>query len=153
MKKLILLLTTALCLLLSGCGNAFAKEQYGDDQKIAASDHYDAKKLKTTETTASCSLNASKLDGWTTVWKCSSDEDKAVAAWVSIGLSKGTAKVVHVDGSGNVSTLLEYKSEGDSGVTGKGSADRVIKLSKGENKIKVVGYDCETAEVEIKINL
>lgn len=151
MKKLMLLLTVTVCILLSGCSNAFAKEQYNDDQKIAASDHYAATMLKTTRTNAGCSLEASKLDGWITVWTYSSNEDMTVNANVSIGLKKGTAKIVHIDGNGNVSTLMEYESDGGStDVTGEGSADRTIRLSKGENKIKIAGYDCEVVEMSVE---
>lgn len=150
MKKSVVLLLIAFCLLFSGCGNAFAKDEYGDDQKIAASDHYAAKKLKTTQTNAGCSLDASKLDGWITVWTYSADGDMAVNAAVSIGLKKGTAKVVHIDGSGKVTKLMEFESSPGAGVTGKGSADRLIRLSKGENTIKIAGYDCEEVEMSVK---
>lgn len=149
-KKIAIMLLAALCLLFSGCSNAFAKDEYDDDQKIAASDHYSASKLKTIETTASRTLSASKLEGWITVWTYSSDEDKAVNAKVSLGLAEGKAKLVHIDGNGNVTKLMEYESSGGTDVAGKGSADRLIRLTKGENTIKLAGYDCKTVEVKLE---
>lgn len=146
MKKSILLLILAVCMLLSGCGNAFAKDEFDNDQQIAASDRYASKKLETTEQTGGSTLSASKFDGRLTVWTYTSDEDMAIAVNVSVGMSKGTGKVVHVDGSGKVTRLVgfEYTS---GGAKTKSSADTVVRLTKGENKIKLVGYDCEDVEM------
>lgn len=152
MKKSILLLMLALCMLLSGCGSAFAKgakEGYNDDQRIADSEYCEVKNLKTSESNAGCTFKASTLQGWTTVWTFSADEDKAVNANVSIGLESGTAKVVHIDGSGKVTKLMEFESSPSETVTGKGSADRLIRLTKGENKIKIAGFDCKDIEMAV----
>lgn len=133
-------------MLFSGCSNAFAKDEFDNDQQIAASDHYAATKLKTTEQTGGSTLGASKFDGRLTVWTYTSDEDMAIAVNVSVGMAKGTGKVVHVDGSGKVTRLVgfEYAS---GGAKTKSSADTVVRLTKGENKIKFVGYDCEDVDM------
>lgn len=149
MKKSILLLILAVCMLFSGCSNAFAKDEFDNDQQIAASDRYAATKLTTTEQTGGSTLGASKFDGWLTVWTYTSDEDMAIAVRVSVGMDKGTAKVVHVDGSGKVTRLAAYESASSGGAITGSSADTVVRLTKGENKIKLVGYDCENVEVKI----
>lgn len=146
MKKSILLLLLAVCMLLSGCGNAYAKDEFDNDQQIAASDRNSAKKLKTTEQTGGATLKASKFDGWLTVWTYTSDEDMAIAVKVTVGMSAGTAKVVHVDGSGKVTRLFGYEAAGGGDVT-KSSAETVVRLKKGENKIKLAGYDCKDVEM------
>lgn len=136
-------------MLLSGCGSAFAKEGYDDDQKLAASDRCEAKNLKTSESNVGCTLKASKLEGWTTVWTYSAGENLELSANVSISLEKGTAKVVHIDGSGKVTKLMEFESSPSETVKGKGSTDRLIRLTKGENTIKIAGFDCKDIEVAV----
>lgn len=145
MKKSILLLVLAVCMLFSGCSNAYAKDEFDDDTKIAASDRYSSTMSKTTEQTGGSTFSASKFDGRVTVWTYTSDEDMAIAVSVSVGMSKGTAKVVHVDGSGKVTRLAAYESSG--GEKSKSSAETVVRLTKGENKIKLVGYDCKDVEM------
>lgn len=152
MKKTILLFILAVCMLLSGCGSEFAKgakEGYNDDQRIAETEFSELTNVKTSESNAGCTFKASKLQGWTTVWKYSADEDKAVSANVSLSLEIGTAKVVHIDGSGKVTKLMEFESASSETVMGKGSADRLIKLTKGENTLKIVGFDCKDVEMAV----
>lgn len=147
MKKSILLLLLAICMLFSGCSNAFAKDEFDDDTKIAASDQYSATMRKVTEQTGGATFSASKFNGRYTVWTYTSTEDMAIAVNVSVGMSKGTAKVVHVDGSGRVTRLAAYESASSGGAITGSSADTVVRLTKGENKIKLVGYDCEDIEM------
>lgn len=132
-------------MLFSGCSNAYAKDEFDDDTKIAASDRYSSTMSKTTEQTGGATFSASKFDGRYTVWTYTSTEDMAIAVNVSVGMTSGTAKVVHVDGSGKVTRLAEYESSGSE--KSKSSADTVVRLTKGENKIKLVGYDCKDIEM------
>ena len=100
---------------------------------------------KTTKQTGGATCSASKFDGRYTVWTYTSTEDMSIAVSVSVGMSKGTAKVVHVDGSGKVTRLAACESSG--GEKSQSSADTVVRLTKGENRIKLVGYDCEDIEM------
>ena len=60
-------------------------------------------------------------------------------------ISKGQAKIVLVDESGNVSTILERLPEN--------SAEEIITksvtLKEGKNRIKIVGYNCEDVDLQL----
>lgn len=150
MKKIAVLLIAAFCLLLSGCSNAFAREEYDNDGKISAGDRYAAVKLNTANTDSGCSLGAAKFDGWITVYTYSADEDAEITADIVLGLTKGRAKVVHIDDSGSVSTLAEFEAGQEEAATGIGVQDKCFRLSEGGNIFKIAGYGCEYVVMEIK---
>lgn len=153
MKKSVLLLILAqimmICMLFSGCSNEFAKEDYNNTSKIAQTDNYAAQMSKTTAKNGSVKFSVSKFDGYITIWEQTMTSDTNLPANVSLSLASGTAKLVLVDGNNNVTTLVEHKSEASDDITGKASPDSVVRLTNGQNMIKLVGYDCEEVEVEI----
>ncbi|MDE6731654.1 MAG: hypothetical protein K2J77_02100 [Oscillospiraceae bacterium] len=149
MKKSIFLLILAVCVFFSGCSNEFAKEDYNNTSKIAQTDNYAAQVSKTTTKNGSVTFSVSKFDGYITIWEQTMTSDTNLPANVSLSLASGTAKLVLVDGNRNVTTLVEHKSEASNDITGKSSPDAVVRLTKGKNMIKLVGYDCEKVEVEI----
>lgn len=63
----------------------------------------------------------------------------------SFTLSKGQAKIVHIDGEGNITTIMECSPETstDTFVTEK------VLLKCGENRLKIVGYDCENVDLKM----
>lgn len=64
---------------------------------------------------------------------------------VSLYISKGKAKVVHIDRDGNVTTVVECSpKDSEDGVVTK-----TVPLKSGQNRLKIVGYDCE--EVDLKV--
>lgn len=149
MKKLILPLILAACMLFSGCSNEFAKEDYDNTSKIASTNRYAVQKSSVLTKNGNVSAIIEKFDGYITIWESTENSDVSLPASVSLCLASGTAKLVLVDGSNNVTTLVEHNAEASNDITGKASTDAVVSLTKGENMIKLVGYDCENVEAEI----
>lgn len=147
MKKIMALLLAAICLTLTGC-NSFAREEYNSTGKIAENDRYAALGFNQTGNSYnSVTWHASSFDGRVTVWTVDSGGDYEQAVTVRLSASKGQAKLVLVDGCGDVTKVAEC-GEDDEPVY----VDAVIPLTWGENKFKLVGYDCKDADVQITLN-
>lgn len=142
------LLIAVLCLTLTGCSNAFAREEYNSTGKIAENDRYAALGFNQTGNSHnSVTWHASSFDGRVTVWTVDSSIDYEHAVTVTLSVSKGQAKLVLVDGYGDVTTVAEC-GEDDEPVY----VDAVVPLTWGENKFKLVGYGCKDADVQITLN-
>ena len=61
----------------------------------------------------------------------------------SFSLSKGQAKIVHVDAEGNVITIIECSPE----TVTDGFVTKTFSLKSGKNRLKIVGSDCEDVEL------
>lgn len=147
MKKLALILTAAMCLTLAGCGNnEFAKEEYEQTSVIAADDRYAETGYNLTTTNNGFSVKAKKFDGRDTLWTFTEETGRNAALMMSFCLSKGTAKLVLIDDNGVVSTIAEATGEED---MMKGMK---IYINKGENRFKLVGYDCKNVEIGLSLN-
>lgn len=149
MKRFGIVCILVMGLLLTGCNNKFAKEQYDSDIQIAeGGDRY----VKTNSVLNNYGNNVTytigKFDGRETLWEanCSS------ATWVDITLvftlDEGKAKLVQIDEDGNVSTVVECTPDSEVNELTTYS----IQLKEGKNRLKFVGYDCKnvTFYMEIK---
>lgn len=146
MKKAAILLTFCICLLLTGCSNSFAKRDYDSKEKIVAdTDRYAKKNSVFNPIEGGYSLVVHEFDGRETLWKKFFDEVKDIEIEVHLSISEGSAKVVHVDGDGNVSTITECTPE----TAMEADITQTLSLTGGRNRIKIVGKGCVDLDVEI----
>ena len=143
MKKVALILIAAMCLMFAGCGNEFAKEEYDQASMISADDRYAETGFDLTTTNNGFNVKAKKFDGRDTLWIFTEETGRNAAVTVTFSLSKGKAKLVLIDDNGDVFTVAEATGEED---MLKGT---MIYLNKGENRFKLVGYDCKNVEIEL----
>lgn len=142
----ILLLFGILFVLLTGCGNAFAKKEYHDTDKIAATeDHYAKEGSVFNPIDHGYSLEVKKFDGRQTLWTKTLEENENIDIEIKLSLSEGTAKIVHVDEDGSVATIIECTSDN----CVENSVTKTVSLQKGCNDIKLVGYACENIDLEL----
>lgn len=146
MKKIKIVLLSLLCLLLTSCGNEFAKREYDSDEKISQmADHY-AKEISVRKSIdGGFSFTASKFDGRETLWEERIEENQDMEIDVSFCISKGRAKIVSIDDEGHVATVIECTPETstDEFVT------KTVSLKGGKNRLKIVGYDCEDVDLKM----
>lgn len=148
MKKLAIMLITVVCLTFTGCSTAFSSEEYGLDAEIAANDrtawsNYQAKVVAYN----AMQVNAKSFNGHETLVTTQTDHDYEVTAIVSLSLSKGKFKLVNVDSNGNVSTVAELSAGNGPLLT----ETRIIR-TKGDNKLKLVGYDCKNVQMQVTVD-
>lgn len=146
MKKCKFLFFVLICLFLIGCSNEFAKEDYNSDKKIAQKeDRYAKESSVFNPIDGGYSLMVSKFDGYETLWSKNVKEEKTIEIDFSFSLSKGQAKIVHIDEDDNVTTVMECMPEDvtDEIVT------KIVSLKKGKNRLKIVGYDCEDVDLKM----
>ncbi len=146
-KKIVLITVTALfCLLLAGCSNGFARQQYNSTDQISRSeDNYAKKDSVFNPIDGGYSLIVSEFDGRETLWSRILKEEQSIAIDFSIILSKGQMKIVHVDADANVTTLIECSPDNST----EGFETKTVTLKKGQNRLKIVGYDCEGLELKM----
>lgn len=144
LKRIGTLCLVFLLLLFTGCGNEFAKEEYDSAEKIAqAGDRYAKEVSVFNPIEGGYSLTVSKFDGRETLWTETVKEEQDIAIDFSFSLSKGQAKVVHIDADGNVTTIIECSPE----TVTDGFVTKTVSLKSGKNRLKIVGYDCEDVEL------
>ena len=147
-KKTVLLfsdLFIAFCLFMTACSNEFAAAEYDDDKKISQSDRYATEMSVFNNIDGGYSFTASKFNGRKTLWtkQLKGAEDPEIH--LKLSLSKGQAKVVCVDGDRNVTTIVECDPDNST----NGIVTKTVSLTKGQNELKIVGYDCEDVELTI----
>ena len=146
MKKKVILCMVVLCFFLTGCNNAFAENEYDSDKKIAESeDRYAKEGSVFNPIEGGYSLTVSKYDGRQTLWKDTLEEAQDVEVEITFTLTGGQGKVVHIDGEDKVTTLLEGTADT---LTGE-KVTKTVSMTKGQNRLKIVGYDCEDVELKV----
>ncbi len=164
MKKLLFVLICALslgiaCLTFSGCftikislvDEEFAQRDYDDNEKIAGEDLYRKGDAYTEHKNGKFEGSYEEFSGRETIVECPSKVDKEVSVELSLYTENGKVKVVFVDAEDNVTTLLEYESGDTSGQYSK-ETTAAVNFLKGENRFKIVGYDCEDLAVQLHYN-
>ena len=137
-KQLILIWIFLLCLLFTACGNDYAKKEYNADEKIVQpEDRYAKDSSVFNPIDGGYSLTAAKFDGRQTLWTKECKEEQEIRIDFSLQLSKGTAKIVHIDNDGNVTTVIECSSD-----TQPVNETKSIVCKAGKNRLKIVGYNC-----------
>ena len=82
------------------------------------------------------------------MWSKSYDSDRNILVSLKLTLESGTAKIVHIDSDNNVEVIAEC----DGGKINYDSVVYNILMSKGENRIKIVGYECKELNIDMNIN-
>ena len=140
------LLLGLIVVLLTGCGNAFAKKEYYDTDKIAQTeDRYAKESSVFNQIDNGYSLKVKKFDGRQTLWTKTFENNKDIDIKIKLSLSEGDAKLVYVDEGGYVTTIIECTSDNcvDEEVV------KTVSLKKGLNRIKIVGYECKNIDLEL----
>lgn len=146
MKKILMLLVVSLCLFMTACSNEFAKREYDSDDKISQQEDRYAKETSIfNPIEGGYSLIVSKFDGRETLWSAVLEENQDMEVDFSFSLSAGQAKIVHIDAEGNVTTVIECLPE----TSTDGFVTKTIALKSGENRLKIVGYDCEDVDLKM----
>lgn len=150
MKKKCILLLTVLCLFITGCSNQYAESEYDSIEKIIeAADHYAKESSVFNPIEGGYSLVVSKFDGRETLWKETLEENQSVDIEISFVLTEGQAKIVHIDADGNVATLIECTPE----TATEGYVTKTVSLTSGQNRLKIVGFDCKDIDLKMLFTL
>lgn len=135
-----------ICLILTGCNNGFAEREYDSDDKISQMEDRYTKNVSVFNTIdGGFSLTVSGFDGRETLWSDIIEKNQDIEMEISFSLSEGRAKIVHIDEEGNVTTIIECLPE----TSTDGFVTETVSLKKGENRLKIVGYDCDDVELEV----
>jgi len=149
MKKIKYVFLLVVCFCFVGCNNEFAKEDYENTEKIASSGDRYAKELSVfNHVDGVYTLTVSTFNGRETLWTKDYKEACEVMMEVSLVLSEGQAKLVHIDENDNVTTIVECTSE-------RGMEESLtvpVTMQKGENRLKIVGYDCKDLELKMEFD-
>ncbi len=149
MKKIIVTLILLLGVLLTGCSNGFAKSEYDNNELIAEDTDRYAKSVSVLNVVGnSIKFTVGSFDGRQKLWSESYDSDRNVLISLKLTLESGMAKIVHIDSDNNVEVIAECDG-------GKANDEPIvynIAMSKGENRIKIVGYECKELNVDMQIN-
>lgn len=144
MKKIVLYFALVCLLCLTGCSNAYAKEEYDSLEKLASQgDRYSKASSVFDPIEGGYSFTVSEFDGRQTLFTWHLDEDVELTMEILCSLTDGTGKLVHVDAEGNVTTLVECNKETSAAVI------KNISLKQGRNDIKFAGYDCDNVDVKM----
>jgi len=140
------LLLGIIMVILTGCGNTFAKKEYYDTNKIAAAeDRYSKENSVFNPIDNGYSLEVKKFDGRQTLWTKTLEDDEEINIKIKLSLSEGTVKIVHVDGDGHVTTIIECTPDD----CVEEDIVKTVSLKRGLNKIKIIGYGCKNIDLEL----
>ena len=147
MKMVRMLSMILLCLLITACSNAFAKREYNSDEKISqTSDRYAKEVSVGNSTNRQYSLTVGKFNRRETLWEETLEENQDVEIDISFSLSNGRGKIVHIDKDDNVTTVIECTPD----TSTDGFVTKTLSLTSGQNRLKLVGYDCENIDLKIQ---
>ena len=130
----------------TGCGNEFAKQEYNDDEKIVQiADRYAKSNSVFNPIEGGYSLNALRFDGRETLWE-KTLEDSAEIEWqIDLNIKSGNAKVVFIDSNNDITVLIEHLQNNSNELT----TTKIVSLTNGLNRLKIVGYDCENIDLKL----
>ena len=150
MKKCYILWIMIICMFMTGCNNRFAENEYNSVDKIVESeDRYAKESSVFNPIDGGYSLTVSKFDGRQTLWTDTLENNENIEFEFSFALTNGQAKVVHIDAEGNVTTLIECTPD----TSTDGYVTKTVSMKSGENRIKIVGYDCENIDLEMLFSI
>lgn len=138
------------CLLFTGCNDDFYRQQYDSSDMISDSNDRCKKEGSAfTVIDGGYSLVASKFDGRESLWSKTIDEEQHIEINFSLNLSQGQVKIVHVDVEGNVTTLIECTPD----TSTDGFVTKTVLLKNGQNRLKIVGYDCKDVDLKMMFDV
>lgn len=148
-KKRIVLITMSIMIisLLVGCMNTTTNKVYNDNNKIASvSDTFGLD--ESNETIESGIYKGKfKLSGSGTIWTYESSTDFDLQIPYTLLVKSEKAKIVLISPDNTVVNLLENTSD----FTIEGATSVTAPIKKGNNRIKVVGY--EKADIDIELHI
>ena len=136
------------CLTISftGCGNEFAKQQYNDDEKIVQiADRYAKSNSVFNPIEGGYSLNALRFDGRETLWEKTLEDSAEIELQIDLNIKSGNAKVVFIDSNNDITVLIERLQNNSNELT----TTKIVSLTNGLNRLKIVGYDCENIDLKL----
>lgn len=132
--------------ILTGCSSAFAKKEYYDTNKIAAAeDRYSKENSVFNPIDNGYLLEMKKFDGRQTLWTKTLEDDEKINIKIKLSLSEGTVKIVHVDGDGHVTAIIECTPD----ECVEEYVMKTVSLKKVINRIKIIGYGCKNIDLEL----
>lgn len=149
MRKLKIILISLLCMPVVACSNQYAKQEYDSEEKISQTeDHYAKEGSVFQPVDEGYSLTISKFDGRETLWTETVEENQNIEIDFSFRISKGQAKIVHIDCKNQVTTVIECLPE----TSTDGYVTKTVALKSGQNRLKIVGYDCEGVDLKMRFS-
>jgi len=140
-------ITIMLISVLIGCGNNAMDKVYNDNSKIASvSDTFGLDESKET-IESGIYKGRLKLSGSGTIWNYESSSDIDLKVPYILSVKSGKAKIVLISPDNTVINLVENTDKS----TMKGTASLTVPIKKGNNRIKVVGY--EKADIDIELHI
>ncbi len=147
-KRISVLLIAAFCMLFAGCSNRFAKEEYADTSIIAENDRYAETGWKKESFYNGFHVTAKKFDGRETLLTNTNPDDAfEITATTALRLSDGTAKLVLIDGGGNVSTVAECSADESPQII-----ETQVTIPNGNCVFKLVGHGCKNVEMQMTLD-
>ncbi len=143
-----ILFSLILCVTISftGCGNEFAKQEYNDDEKIVQiADRYAKSNSVFNPIEGGYSLTASQFDGRETLWEKTLEENAEIEIQIDLNITSGNAKVVFIDSNNDITVLIEHLQNNSNELT----TIKIVSLTYGLNRLKIVGYDCENIDLKL----
>lgn len=143
-----ILFSLILCVTVSftGCGNEFAKQEYNDDEKIVQiADHYAKSNSVFSTIEGGYSLNALQFDGRETLWEKTLEDNAEIEIQIDLNITSGNAKVVFIDNNNDITVLIERLQNNSNELT----TTKIVSLTNGLNRLKIVGYDCENIDLKL----
>ena len=143
-----ILFSLILCVTISftGCGNKFAKQEYNDDEKIVQiADRYAKSNSVFNPIEGGYSLNALRFDGRETLWEKTLEDSAEIELQIDLNIKSGNAKVVFIDSNNDITVLIERLQNNSNELT----TTKLVSLTNGLNRLKIVGYDCKVIDLKI----
>ena len=143
-----ILFSLILCVTISftGCGNKFAKQEYNDDEKIVQiADRYAKSNSVFKPIEGGYSLTVSRFDGRETLWEKKLEENAEIEIQIDLNITSGNAKVVFIDSNNDITVLIEHLQNNSNELT----TTKIVSLTNGLNRLKIVGYDCENIDLKL----
>lgn len=130
-----------------GCGNSAVNNIYNDNNKIKS--EADTFSLNESEETIESGVYKGKLklSGSGTIWTYESNEDIDLKVPYTLSVKNGKAKIVLISPDNKVINLVENTNK----ATIDGTTSLTVPIKKGDNRIKVVGY--EKADIDIELHI
>lgn len=130
----------------TGCGNEFAKQEYNDDEKIVQiADRYAKSNSVFNPIEGGYSLNALRFDGRETLWEKTLEDSAEIELQIDLNIKSGNAKVVFIDSNNDITVLIERSQNNSNELT----TTKIVSLTNGLNRLKIVGYDCENIDLKL----
>ena len=130
----------------TGCGNDFAKQDYNDDEKIVQiADRYAKSNSVFNPIEGGYSLNALRFDGRETLWEKTLEDSAEIELQIDLNIKSGNAKVVFIDSNNDITVLIERLQNNSNELT----TTKIVSLTNGLNRLKIVGYDCKVIDLKI----